>query len=120
MCYGIGGTIACLLGGWWLTIWPGGFGAQLSYALTAVFVAVLGISGPFLNPKLEENQKEMVQMSFWPRTKTVFSEIGQGLKIKELYTTLIYQTILTCVVPTFTTYLYYYYNLNPGRNFSNF
>jgi hypothetical protein len=59
-------------------------------------------------------------MSFVPRTKLVFSEIGQGLKIKELYTTLIFQAILTSVVPTFTTYLYFYYTLDPGRSFTNF
>lgn len=50
MAYGVGGTIACLFGGWWLTIWIDGFGAQLCYGFTAIFVAVLMVSGPFLNP----------------------------------------------------------------------
>lgn len=56
----------------------------------------------------------MVQMSFWPRTKFVFSEIGEGLKIKELYTSIIYQIILICVVPSFQVFLYYYYILGPN------
>lgn len=71
--YGIGGTIACLLGGWLDGIWKYGGGAQVSFAITAVFVAVLGIGGFFINPELEKNQTDMVAMSFWPRTKFVFA-----------------------------------------------
>jgi hypothetical protein len=67
---------------------------------------------------MEANQSDMVAMSVWPRTKFVFGEVGQGLKIKELYTSLIYQIILGSVVPTFSTYLYYYYNIISG--FTNF
>lgn len=39
----------------------------------------------------------------------MFGEIGVGLKIKEMYSSLIYQMILSCVVPSFQTYLFYYY-----------
>lgn len=116
MMYGVGGTISCVFAGWWTTIWggPHGVGARLCYGLTAVFVAILGCAGPFINKELEANQTEMVQMSFWPRTKFVFSEIGEGLKIKELYTSIIYQCILICVVPSFQVFLYYYYILGPN------
>lgn len=61
----------------------------------------------------------MVQMSLWPRTKLVFSELGEGLKIKELYTSLIYQMIIGCLVPQFSTYLYYYFiDVNHFKQFT--
>ena len=57
-------------------------------------------------------------MGLWQRTKFVFKEVGEGLKIKELYTVLIYQLILGSIVPVYTTYLYYYYI--QVSHFSNF
>jgi MFS family permease len=107
--YGIGGTVACLIAGWLTTKWEDGGGARITYAMAAVFTLILGLSGPCIDKKLESNQTEMVQMSFWPRTKLVFHELGEGLRIKELYTSLIYQMVIGCLVPQFTTYLYYYY-----------
>jgi iron only hydrogenase large subunit-like protein len=77
--------------------------------MAAFFCLILGLSGPCIDKKLESNQTEMVNMSFWPRTKLVFNELGEGLRIKELYTSLIFQMIIGCIVPQFTTYLYYYY-----------
>jgi hypothetical protein len=50
----------------------------------------------------------MNDMTFCQRTKFVFKEVAEGLKIKELYTVLIFQLILGSIVPQFSTYLYYY------------
>jgi Na+/melibiose symporter-like transporter len=47
-------------------------------------------------------------MGLIKRTKFVFGEVGQGLKLKELYTAVIFQAILGAVVPNFSSYLYYY------------
>jgi hypothetical protein len=41
----------------------------------------------------------MNDMGLWQRTKFVFKEVAEGLKIKELYTVLIYQLILGSIVP---------------------
>lgn len=106
--YGIGGTTGCLTAGIILNIWQNGDGARLCYAISALFPLILGISGPFIDKTLEENQTEMVKMKLWPRIKFVFKEVGEGLKIKELYTTLIFQMVLSSVVPSFNTYLYDY------------
>lgn len=61
-----------------------------SYAFCAIFTAILGASGFFLDKDLEENQNDMNEMGLWTRTKFVFKEVREGLKIKELYTVLIY------------------------------
>lgn len=108
--YGVGGTIGCWLGGHFTTVYPHGGGARLCYAIVAFFCLVLGAAGFFINKSLESNQTDMVKMSFGARTKLVFKEIGSGLQIKELYTSLIYQGILGSVVPSFDTFLYYYYS----------
>lgn len=50
----------------------------------------------------------MIQMGICQRTKFVFKEVCHGCRLKEIYSTLIYQTILGGVVPWFGTYLYYY------------
>lgn len=47
-------------------------------------------------------------MKLVPRTKFVFKEVGEGFKLKELYTTIIFQTILGGIIPYFGSYLYYY------------
>lgn len=47
-------------------------------------------------------------MKLVPRTKFVFGEVASGFKLKELYTTVIFQTILGGVIPAFGSYLYYY------------
>lgn len=116
--YGVGGSLACLAAGWLTTQWPYGGGARITYGVSAIFCLILGLSGPCIDKKLEENQTEMVNMAFWPRTKFVFKELGEGLKIKELYTSLIYQMVIGCLVPQFTTFLYYYYT--DFDHFTNF
>ena len=47
-------------------------------------------------------------MKFLQRSKFVLSEVGQGLKLKELYSSLMYQTILGAIIPSFCAYVYYY------------
>ncbi len=54
------------------------------------FGASVGIAGLFIDKSLEENQTEMVKMGLIKRTKFVFGEVGQGLKLKELYTAVIF------------------------------
>ena len=115
--YGVGGTIGCYFGGLFTTMWVLGPGARLCYAIVACFCLTLGIGGFFINKELESNQKDMISMSAGARTKMVFKEIGQGLMIKELYTSLIFQMILSSIVPQFQTFLYYYYT--EVTNFSN-
>jgi MFS family permease len=78
------------------------------FAIMSVFAGALGITGLFIDKSLEENQTEMMQMHFWTRTKFVLGEVKQGLKIKELYSTLLFRVILGSVVPSFSYYLYYY------------
>jgi len=50
----------------------------------------------------------MVKMGVCERTRYVFGQVGEGMKLKELYSAVIYQSILGAVVPWFGTYLYYY------------
>lgn len=88
--YGVGGTFACFVQGWLCTVWPNGAGALVCYVICAIFTLLLGISGFFLDKDLEENQADMNEMGLWTRTKFVFKEVGEGLKIKELYTVLIF------------------------------
>jgi len=50
----------------------------------------------------------MVEMGFFERTKFVFGEVKQGLAVKELYSAAIFRTLLGTIVPSFSSYLYYY------------
>ena len=74
----------------------------------AFFGGSVGISGFFIDKSLEDNAQDLVQMSLWQRTKYVFREVGFGLSLKELYSAVIFQTILGATVPNFSAYLYYY------------
>ena len=103
--YGLGGIVGCLLSGYFLG--PMANPYPCFYMMT-VFGASVGISGLFIDKSLEENQTEMVRMGLIKRSKLVFGEVAKGLKLKELYTAVIYQTILGAVVPSFSAYLYYY------------
>jgi hypothetical protein len=59
----------------------------------------------------------MVAMGLVKRSKIVFSEVGQGLKLKELYSALLYQTVLGAVIPSFGSYIYYFYIANGFTQF---
>lgn len=74
----------------------------------AVFGLMVSISGFFIDKSIEDNQSDMVRMGFCERCSFVFGEVKQGLAVKELYSTAIFRTLLGTVVPSFTSYLYYY------------
>ena len=78
------------------------------FLMMTVFGGMVAISGFFIDKRLEENQADMLQMGVCQRTKFVFGEVWQGLKMKEIYTVAIYMTVLGSLVPWFGTYLYYY------------
>lgn len=74
----------------------------------AILGFCVGISGFFIDKSVEANQSEMVRMGFCARSKLVFSEIKEGMKLKELYMTTIFVTLIGTVVPSFGVYFYYY------------
>lgn len=103
--YGLGGIVGCILSGYFLGPMHNPY--PCFYMMT-IFGASIGIAGLFIDKSLEENQTEMVRMGLWNRSKLVFGEVAKGLKLKELYSAVIFQTILGAVVPSFSAYLYYY------------
>jgi MFS family permease len=110
--YGLGGMMGCLISGYFLTGedangTPTG-NPYICFYIMVFFSAAVGISGLFIDKSLEDNQQDMVQMKFLQRSKFVLSEVGQGLKLKELYSSLMYQTILGAIIPSFGAYVYYY------------
>lgn len=68
----------------------------------------IAVSGFFIDSRLETKHSEMIEMGFFPRSKFVLKEVGQGMKVKEMYSTVIFAAVLGGVVPNFGTYLYYY------------
>lgn len=112
MFYGIGGVVGCSAAGYFLSGQdangdPAGQ-PMVCFSIMAVFGCAVGISGLFIDPSLEENQKELIEMGLCRRTAFVFREVCQGLRMKEIYSSLIYQLLLGALVPWFGTYLYYY------------
>ena len=110
--YGAGGVVGCALSGWFLNGklpdgTPDGH-PYYCFFVMAFFGFAVAISGFFIDKSVEENQQEMVKMGFLKRTAFVFGEVKQGLSIKELYSTAIFRTLLGCLVPSFSSYLYYY------------
>jgi len=110
--YGVGGIVGCILAGYFLSGNdadgnPNG-NPYACYQVMAVVAFLIAISGLFIDKRLEGNQAEMVKMGVCERTRYVFGQVGEGMKLKELYSAVIYQSILGAVVPWFGTYLYYY------------
>ena len=103
--YGLGGIVGCSLSA--VLLGPI-TSPQACFFVMAFFGGCVGISGLFIDPSLEDNAQDLIEMSLWGRTKYVFKEVGTGLKLKELYTAVIFQSLLGAVVPNFGAYLYYY------------
>jgi MFS family permease len=107
--YGLGGIAGCLGSGFLLDDTNGNVPQPYwCFAIMAFFGASVGISGLFIDKSLEEGQDSMVKMTFCQRSRFVLGEVKTGLKLKELYSALVYQSVLGAVVPSFSTYLYYY------------
>lgn len=110
--YGAGGVVGCTVSGWFLN----GLDAEgnpdghpyICFLVMSFFGFAVAMSGFFIDKSVEENQQEMVKMGFCKRTSFVFSEVKAGLSLKELYSVAIFRTILGCLVPSFSSYLYYY------------
>ena len=56
----------------------------------SILAFLIAISGIFIDKSLEGNQAEMVKMGVFQRSKFVFKEVGEGMKLKELYSAVIY------------------------------
>ena len=103
--YGLGGIVGCTASG--ILLGPI-TSPQSCFFVMALFAAGVAVSGLYIDPKLEDNSADLIEMSLWNRTKFVFKEVGTGLKLKELYTAVIFSALLGALVPNFTAYLYYY------------
>lgn len=57
--YGLGGVVGCLFAGYYLSV-AGGQNPAMCFWVMVVFCAAVGISGLFIDKKLESNQAEMV------------------------------------------------------------
>lgn len=106
---GVGGTLGNLLAGILLSDVHHKPHPYLIFWISTLCGIGIAVSGLFIDKELEENQADMVKWGFLKRTKFVTGEIWKGLKLKEVYTVVIFQTILGCVVPTFGYFLYAYY-----------
>ena len=98
---GIGGTVGNLLAGILLSDGHHKPHPYLIFWISTFCGVFITVSGFFIDKSLEENGDDLVKMGFTKRTKFVFKEVWTGLKLKECYTVIIYQTIMGCVVPTF-------------------
>ena len=74
----------------------------------AILSFCAGISGFFIDKSVEANQQGMVRMGFCERSKFVFNEVKEGMKLKELYMTTLFVTLIGTIVPSFGVYFYYY------------
>jgi hypothetical protein len=104
MFYGLGGVTGCTLAGYFVEM----ANPYPCFYIMSIFCASVGVAGLLIDKSLEDNQAEMVKMRFWDRSKFVFGEVYQGMKLKELYSAVIFQCILGAVLPNFNSYLYYY------------
>jgi hypothetical protein len=113
MFYGLGGITGCgasalFLSGHDPVTGEANGNPYPCFLMMTVFGGLVGISGFFIDKKLEANQGDLLKMGFKERTKFVFGEVWQGLKMKEIYSVALYMIVLGSFVPWFGTYLYYY------------
>jgi hypothetical protein len=111
--YGLGGTVGCLIGGFVLSGTDPVTNAPTGNPYVCIFIqgcfsVLIALSGFLIDKKLEENQAELREMTFRQRSSFVLKEVKQGLKLKEMYSTIIFYLVIVATVPKFTTYLYYY------------
>jgi hypothetical protein len=109
---GIGGVVGCLCVGGFLSGTDANGNADgnpyIPFLIMAPFAGALGVTGLYIDKKFEENQSEMMRMSFVSRTKFVLSEVKQGLATKELYSAALFAFIMGSVIPSFSGFIYYY------------
>ena len=114
ICYGIGGALFGILGGFFLE----SLSASFVFYMVAGLGLLITINGLFIPMVLEEGAKEIINMGFWQRTKTNAKEIWYGLKIRPLYRCIIFFFIFSGVIPSYSDYFYYY--LTDVLEFSDF
>ena len=66
------------------------------------------LSGCLMNSNLEQGSEKIISMSLWQRTKVNLVEIKNGLKIRELYRSVLFFLLLGAVIPSFSDFFYYY------------
>ena len=103
-CWAIGGTVFGVLGGYLIeTVSP-----SFVFYVTALLGVCIVVNGFMTSPSLEEGSEKIIEMSFCARTKLTFCEIWAGFKIRPLLRCVIFFLIMGSVVPSYSTYFYYY------------
>lgn len=69
----------------------------------------LAITGFFISPDIDGDAR-VVDMKFRKRVRFNFALVKNGLKLKQLWQTLVFYIIVAFFTPNFKDYLDYYYN----------
>ena len=104
MCYSIGGIVFGILGGYLLE----NLSTSFVFYVTAFIGLLITVNAYFTSPKLEESAQEIINMSFCERIKLNFRAICSGFKIRPLLRLVIFFIIFCGIVPSYTSYFYYY------------
>lgn len=101
---GVGGVVGSLAGGF-LTQYNA---TRWCFLIASIVGFLISFSGFLMDKQLEQDSDALVSMSLRQRSKKVFFEVANGLKTKELHSSVLFFILMGCMVPSFSDFLYYY------------
>jgi len=101
---GFGGVIGSLAGGYLTDIGLD----KWCFGIRSILGLLIAIVASTIDKSLERDPDELINASLWNRSKSNLKDVYKGIKLPELWRTLLFFLILGSVVPNFADFLYYY------------
>lgn len=102
--YGLGGITGSFMGGYLtdsgIEIWC--FGLKAGLGLIIVLVSCS------MDKSLEHDSNDLINATLINRSKSNTKDIIKGLKLPELWKSILYYLLIGAMVPNFADYYYYY------------
>jgi len=94
---GTGGIIGGFAGGYMTQ----NLESEYVFYVTAILGLLVLASGFLMKPHLEAGSEDVILMTFTERSKMIFKEVWAGLKLREMYRSVIFFILLGLIVPNF-------------------
>ena len=111
----VGGLI-CNIGAAFVPVYgDNNLGYKLTYLLPCLIGVGITITALFISSDIDGDAR-VIDMNFSKRVRFNFNLVKNGLKLKQLWQTLVFYLILAIVTPNFREFYDYYYNFQSIRD----
>jgi hypothetical protein len=100
----LGGVVGALIGGR-LTDVGLDFWCFASKGMLGLLISLSALTMP---KSVEKDNEELINAGFTERARSNYHDIKNGLRRPELWKTIVFYAIYGCLIPSFTSFLYYY------------